>query len=203
MRRLLLCLLLSLPLSQASAEDTTVIAAFGDSLFAGLGVAPESAFPAQLERKLKADGYYVKVINDSISGDTTEGGAARIESVLAQKPDIVIVELGSNDMLRALPPQEVGTNLDQILSRFNKAGIKIIVAGQKAPLSFGLHYAADYNPIFCDLAKKYNSACYPVILEGVYEHTELMQADGMHPNADGAKVIVDKMYPLITKLLKK
>jgi acyl-CoA thioesterase-1 len=196
-------LLWSLPLSQGHAQDTTVIAAFGDSLFAGLGIAPEDAFPARLEAKLNADGYHVRVINDGISGDTTAGGVARIDGVLAQKPGIVIIELGANDLLRGEPVLQVRANLEAILSRFHEAGIKMLVVGQKAPISFGLQYAAGFNPIFCELAKKYNAGCYPLYLEGVYGHQDLMQDDGIHPNAQGVKVVLDKMYPYVTRLLKQ
>lgn len=200
----LYCLLCSVPLSPSHAQDTTVIAAFGDSLFAGFGISAQDAFPEQLERRLLADGYHVKVLNDGISADTTADGLARIDSVIAQKPDIVILELGANDMLRALPPKQTENNLDEILSQLQGAGVKkILVAGQKAPLSYGLAYSSAYNPLFCTLAKKYNASCYPVYLEGVYGHAEWMQTDGMHPNADGVKMILDKIYPSVKALLKK
>jgi acyl-CoA thioesterase-1 len=204
MRAVLFCLLfLGGVLSQANASDTTTIAAFGDSLFAGFGLAPEDALPAQLARKLANDGYKVQMLNDGISGDTTAGGVARVDAVLAQKPAAVLVELGANDMLHGLPPGQARDHLDAILSRLHAAKIKLLVIGQRAPLSYGIPYTKAYDAMFCDLAKKYHADCYPFLFDGVYGHPELLQEDGLHPTAEGVKVIVDKIYPQVAKLLTK
>lgn len=193
----------SLALSQAHAQDTTTIAAFGDSLFAGFGVAPQEAFPAQLEAKLNADGYHARVINDGVSGETTAGGLARADSVLAQKPSVVLVEFGANDMLRGFEPAQARGNLSTLLAKLHDAGVKILVIGQKAPSSYGKAYAKDFDSLFCDLAKKYRAECYPVYLEGVYGNTDLMQQDGIHPNAAGVRIVLGRIYPYVTRLLKK
>jgi len=204
MRALFLAAVISAAaLSQATAQDTTTIAAFGDSLFAGFGVAPQEAFPAQLEAKLNKDGHHAHVINDGVSGDTVAGGLARINDVLAQKPSIVIVEFGANDMLRGFPPAQIRDKLDAMLSKFQDAGIRMLIVGQKAPRSYGAAYAKDFDPLFCDLAKKHYAECYPVYLEGVYGNADLMQQDGMHPNAEGVKIAVGRIYPYVARLLKE
>ena len=180
-----------------------LIAAFGDSLVAGYGVAPGDAFPARLEKAMNAQGLNVKIINDGVSGDTTAGGLARVDYVVKQKPVLVVIVLGGNDLLRGLPPEDVRRNLAAIMEHFAQAGIKMVVAGQMAPLSLGTKYANAYNAVFCDLAKQYNAGCYPFFLDGVYNHPELMQADGIHPNAQGAAFIADKIKPLVSAQLKR
>ncbi len=189
--------------SPALAKDTNVIAVFGDSLAAGYGVAPENTFPAQLEKKLIADGHSVKVINDGVSGDTTAGGVARVEYVLKQKPDAVILILGGNDLLRGLPPSEVEKNLTVIVQRLHAADVKLLIAGQKAPFTLGVAYAQQYNAIFCDLAKQYDAECYPFFLATTYGHADLMQNDGIHPNTQGVATIINALYPQVLALLKK
>ena len=189
--------------SQGSAADTTTIAAFGDSLFSGYGLQPEDAFPAQLERKLKADGYNVTVINDGISGDTTGGGVSRVDQVIAQRPDIVMLSLGGNDLLRAFPPDVTRKNLDDIMAKIKQANIRMLLIGQKAPLTLGAAYANAFNAIYLDLAKQYGAGLYPFFLEGVYGKADLMQPDGVHPTREGVAVMVNNIYPLVTPGLKK
>lgn len=193
------CLLVS----QSWAAGTTTIAAFGDSLFAGYGLNAPEAFPIRLEQKLTADGYNVKVINMGISGDTTSGGLARIETVIAQKPDIVILELGGNDMLRAMPPAATLGNLDAILQKLKASGAKVVLTGHIAPLNYGKKYADDYNAIFPALAAKYGIPLYPAIMQGLIGHPDLLQQDGIHPTAKGVETMVSGITPTITKLLRK
>lgn len=202
MRRLIFAITLA-ALPFAAEAGPTVITAFGNSLFAGLGVPPEETLPAQLERKLKADGHDVKVNNDSISGDTTAGGLARIDHVLDGHPDIVILELGANDMFRALAPEDARTNLDAILAKLKDAHIKVVVVGQKAAASFGKKYSSKFNPLFCELAQKYEAPCYPFFYDGFLGHPEYLQSDGAHPTSEGAKFVMEKLYPLIVSRIKK
>jgi acyl-CoA thioesterase-1 len=204
MRGLLLCLLLcGLPLSQAWSKDIAVIAAYGDSLFSGFGISPKDSFPAQLEAKLWDEGRKVRVINDGIAGNTTADGLSRLDNVLQQNPDMVILELGGNDMMRGIPASDTRYNLDKILVRLTEARIRVLIVGMYAQPSLGKAYAADYNPIFCELAKKYDIPCYPFFFDGIYDKPELLQEDGMHPNADGVRVVLEKMYPLIKDSMKE
>jgi acyl-CoA thioesterase-1 len=175
---------------------------FGDSLTAGLGVPYDKAFPAQLEKKLRAEGYAVTVINTGVSGDTTSGGLSRLDwTLLQQKPDFVILELGANDMLRAIDPALTRGNLQKMLELLQQKKIPVLLAGMKAMLNLGEKYVTDFDGIYPALAKKYNAVYYPFFLEGVALHPELIQEDGMHPNPAGVAVIVDKILPDVKKLL--
>ena len=194
------CLLVS----QSQAQGTTTtIAAFGDSLFAGYGLNATEAFPVKLQQKLIQDGYNVTIVNHGISGDTTAGGVGRVDYVLAQKPDIVILELGANDMMRAVPPATTQTNLDGMMAKIQASGAKLILAGIVAPMNYGAKFANDFNAIYPALASKYNVPLYPSILEGVLGHPDLLQADGIHPIPQGVDIIVAGMSPLVEKLLTK
>jgi len=175
-----------LPLSQAQAGETTVIAVLGDSLTAGYGVKPEDAFPVQLEQKLNADGHPTKVLNYGISGDTTAGGVTRVRAVIDQHPDWIIIELGTNDMLKGWPPESTKKNLDAILRQCKQANIKILLTGIKASITLG----GEYNDMFAALAKQYGVLLYPDFLEKVYGNGGLMQPDGIHPTSEGVAMIV-------------
>jgi acyl-CoA thioesterase-1 len=204
MRLSLFALLCVLPLSQGWAAQTITIAALGDSLTAGLGLAAADAFPVQLEKKLIADGYAVKIINDGVSGDTTAGGVARTPMVVAQKPAIVLIELGANDLLLAVPPAEIKKNFVLMMSQFRKANIRMFLIGQKAPfLTLGKKYADEYNGIYTDMAKRYDVPLYPWFLDGAYGNAALMQGDGSHPNPAGVAKIVTLVAPQIEKMLTK
>lgn len=198
----LFCAISCLLLSQANAQaTTTTIAAFGDSLFAGYGLNATDAFPAKLEQRLTADGYHVKVLNHGVSGDTTAGGLGRVDYMLAAKPDLVILELGANDILRGFPPATTQNNLDTMLGKIKASGVKILLAGIEAPLNYGAKFASDFNTIYPSLAAKYNTPLYPSILQGVIGHPDLIQADGVHPTAQGVDVMVAGMAPVVEKLL--
>lgn len=202
MRGLLLYLLLCVvPLSCAWSKDITVITAFGDSLSSGYGLTPNEAFPSILENKLLSNGKKVKVINDGIAGDSTTGALARLQKVLDQKPDIAIVELGGNDMMRGVAVSDIRFNLEKILVYLNEARIKVLVVGMYAQPGLGKDYANEFNSLFCELARNHNAPCYPFFLDGVVDHPELMQGDGIHPNSAGVQVIVDKIYPFVTGMM--
>lgn len=179
----------------------TRILALGDSLTAGYGLMQELAFPAQLEALLCQRGYSARVINAGVSGDTSAGGAARLEWSLADQPDIVIVELGANDAMRGLSPQQTEEHLAEILERLNQKHIIALLAGMKAPRNLGANYYNSFDRLYPDLAERFGVAFYPFFLEGVAGVPELNQADGIHPNAAGVRVIVEGLLPLIEDLL--
>jgi len=186
----------------AAATEKKILV-FGDSLTAGLGVSYDKAFPAQLEQKLRADGYAVKVINAGVSGDTTSGGLARLDWTLQQNPDYVILELGANDMLRAVDPALTKSNLDKMLSTLQQKKIPVLLAGMKATTNLGQKYVTAFDEIYPAVAKKYPVIFYPFFLDSVALHPDLLQDDGMHPNPAGVAVIVDKITPSVEKLLKQ
>lgn len=184
-------------------EKPMKIIAFGDSLTAGYGLAPEEAFPAKLEKRLKASGYSnVTVINEGISGDTTAGGISRLAWMLKEKPDLVILELGANDMLRGLDTKQAHDNLDSMITQIKAAGARVLLAGMKAPLNYGPEYAAKFNAIYPALAKKHDVPLYEFFLEGVALNRALILEDGLHPNAKGVEVMAEKIAPSVEKMLK-
>ena len=188
--------------ANSTAVDRVSVLALGDSLTAGYGLAQEDSFPAQLEKSLVSSGHPVRVINAGVSGDTTAGGLARLEWALADKPHIVIVELGANDALRGLNPAQTYANLDQILARLQRAGCVVVLAGMKAPKNLGPGYSAEFDQIYPDLAKRYDVLFYPFFLEGVATVFDLNQADGIHPNPAGVRLIVKGIQPLIIEALE-
>ena len=197
----LITLLLSPFLSAGPVAAATRILAFGDSLTAGLGVAPDQAFPAQLAARLKADGYDVTVDNGGVSGDTTAGGLARLDWTIGDRPDIVLLELGANDMLRGLDPKHAETNLDTMLSKLKAAKVKVLLIGMKASTNWGPDYQKDFDAIYPKLAKKYDVPLYPFFLEGVALDPKLNQPDMLHPNPAGVAVIVGRIVPAVEQLL--
>jgi len=201
-RFFLLAFLLLMPL-QASAQDEITILAFGDSLTAGLGVDPQASFPAKLEAALKDKGHNVRVINAGVSGDTTSAGRDRLDWVLTEDIDAVIVELGANDALRGLPPTETRAALTAILEGIKQRNLPVLLAGMLAPRNLGPDYAAAYDPIFPELAKTYDAIYYPFFLDGVATNPALNQADGIHPNPAGVTEIVTRILPSAEQLLAK
>jgi len=196
---LLLTILLCL---SAHAQTAPIkLAILGDSLAAGYGLKPEQAIPARLEAALKAKGRNVTVINHGVSGDTTAGGLARVDWMLADKPDIVMVELGANDALRALDPAEAERNLDAIIAKLKAAGVTVWLAGMLAPRNFGAEYARQFDGLYRRLAEKYSVPLYPFLLDGVAQDPALNQPDGLHPNPKGVDVIVERLLPFVTKNL--
>jgi len=186
----------------ALAADYKILA-LGDSLTAGYGLDQDKGFTAQLQTVLNAelDGRTVKVLNGGVSGDTTQGGLARLNWALADNPDLVIVELGANDGLRGLDPQLTRKNLDQILAQLKKRSVKILLAGMMAPPNLGAQYGNDFNAIYPELAKKHDVALYPFFLDGVAGMAHLNQDDGIHPNAQGVAIIVERLVPYIKKVM--
>lgn len=185
----------------AYAETTTILA-FGDSLTAGLGLADAESFPSQLEKRLKAEGRDVRVINAGVSGDTTSMGLARLDWVLAgAMPDLVILELGANDALRGQPPEQARRNLEQIIQDLKARGIPILLAGMMAPRNLGPDYVKAFDAIYPALAEQYGLTFYPFFMAGVIDHPDLIQDDGLHPTPQGVTVIVENMLPLVRRML--
>lgn len=186
----------------ASARAKRIIA-FGDSLSAGFQLPASAAFPAVLEKALKADGFEAVVINAAVSGDTVAGGLERIDWALAEGADIVILELGANDMLRGYDIARTAQGLDQLIGTIKARGARIVLAGMRATPSLGAEYAARFDAIYPDLARRHNLPLYPFFLEGVAGRPSLKLSDNMHPNARGVEVIVAGILPLIKAVLKE
>jgi acyl-CoA thioesterase-1 len=177
------------------------ILALGTSLTQGFGVPPGQDFTAVLEARLRAAGLDVKLINAGVSGDTSAGGLARIDWSLADHPQAAIVEFGSNDALRGQSPTLTEKNLVAILTRLKAAHIPVLLIGMRAPRNLGPEYAAQFDPIFPKLAKQFGAILYPFMLDGVALNPKLNQADGIHPNPAGVKIIVEKFLPYAMRLV--
>jgi acyl-CoA thioesterase-1 len=189
-------------LSAANAQTAPIkLAILGDSLAAGYGVSPAQAMPARLEAALKKAGRNVTVINHGVSGDTTAGGLQRIDWMLADKPDIVMVELGANDALRATDPAVTEKNLDAIVTKLKEAGVTVWLAGMLAPRNYGPEYAKQFDGLYQRLADKHGVPLYAFFLDGVAQDPTLNQGDGIHPNPAGVDVIVERILPFVTKNL--
>lgn len=181
----------------ARAEASTIrLVGFGDSLMAGYELAPEEAFPARLEKLLRGKGYDVTIANAGVSGDTTADGLARIDWSIPEGTQGVILELGANDALRGLSPQESRDNLDAMIMRLKERKIAVLLVGIPAPPNMGADYEQQFNPIYADLARKHGLTLYPFFLDGVAFQPGLQLKDGMHPNGDGTKAMAEKFLPV-------
>jgi len=191
------------PRIDQTREDLPKIVAFGDSLTAGVGVSADESYPAQLQRRLDQAGYRYRVINAGVSGDTTAGGLRRVDWVLKSRPQIVILELGGNDGLRGLPIDQMRINLGEIIQRLQDAGVTVVLAGMKLPPNYGIEYTTRFAAMYGELAKKYGLTYMPFFLEGVGGQMALNQADGIHPTAEGYRIIVENLLPVLEPLLNK
>ncbi len=189
--------------ADAAAGADCVIVALGDSLTAGFGVAPDEAYPALLEARLRREGYHYRVVNAGVSGDTTAGGLRRVDWVLREKPEIAIVALGANDGLRGQSVAATRANLAAILDRLHTAGVRVLLTGMRVPLNYGAEFSRDFAAVFTDLGKHPGVTLMPFLLEGVAANARLNQPDGIHPTAEGYHVIADRMYPYLKPLLRK
>src|SRR5581483_8137339 len=186
-----------------STDARPRIVAFGDSLTAGLGVAPEDSYPAHLQRRLDAAGYRYRVINAGVSGETTAGGLRRIPWILQSRPGLVILELGGNDGLRGLNVEETRSNLEQIIKRLLAEKVPVVLAGMKLPPNYGADYTARFEAMYPELAKTYGLTLIPFFLEGVAAKVTLNQADGIHPTGEGYRLIAENIFRTIEPLLAK
>lgn len=189
----------------ATAQDVHILA-FGDSLTAGYGLPRGQGFAPQLEDSLRRNGVRAVVTDAGVSGDTAAAGRARLKWTLdglKRKPDLAIVALGANDMLRGLSPQQTRADMDAILAEFRKRDIKVMIAGMLASPNLGRGYGAEYNSIFPDLARRYDTELYPFFLAGVVGNRRLNLPDGVHPNFQGIKVMVGNILPTVRRALKR
>jgi acyl-CoA thioesterase-1 len=200
---LLLLVPLAAPAPAVAQADARVIVAFGDSLTAGLGVPADQAYPARLGERLRREGYAYRVVNAGVSGDTTAGGLRRVDWALRLKPEIVILELGVNDALRGQKLASVRANLDQLVTRFQGAGARVLVAGMRLPPNYGTPYADAFHRLFAEVARARNAPYLPFFLEGVGAIPRLNQPDGIHPTAEGYAIVVEHLWPYLVPLLRK
>jgi len=175
--------------------------ALGTSLTQGYGVPPGQDFTAVLQDRLHAEHIDATLINAGVSGDTSAGGLSRLDWSLADHPDAAIVELGSNDALRGQSPAQTEANIAAVLTKLKAAHVPVLLTGMMAPRNLGPEYAAQFDPIYPRLAKKFGVLFYPFILEGVAMNPKLNQADGIHPNPEGVKIIVARILPLVKQLI--
>lgn len=185
-------------------SDKPKIVAFGTSLTAGFGLAEKESYPYLLQEQLKADNYNYEVINAGVSGDTSLGGLERIDWVLEQENvKILVLELGANDLLRGLPVAKMKENLRTIIKRAQAKNVKVLLCGMLAPPTMGAKYQREFLTVFPDLASEYKVTFMPFVLEGIALNPKLNQGDGIHPNAEGEKILTANVYKALTPLLEK
>jgi acyl-CoA thioesterase I len=170
------------------------IVVLGDSLTAGLGLPESEAYPALLQNKLEAEGYKFQIVNAGVSGDTTAGGLRRLDWALEGDVKILIVALGGNDALRGLSIDDMRRNLSTIIERAQKRGVSVLLAGMEAPPNYGQEYTVKFRQVYRDLARTHNVAFVPFLLDGVAGQARLNQGDGIHPNAEGARLIAETIW---------
>lgn len=194
------------PIAEAPQQDGKLVLAFGDSLYAGYGLGPQESFPAQLEGALRQRGVAARVHNAGVSGDTTAAGLARLEFTLAglpRTPDLALVGLGANDMLRGLDPSVTERNLLSICQQLRERGIAVVLTGMLAAPNLGQDYARKFNAVFPAVAKQCGAALDPFFLDSVITDRSLMLPDRIHPNGQGVSRIVARLEPVISRELAK
>ena len=194
-------LLLFISTSVAAYAQTVVC--FGDSLTAGYGAQPGQSYPDFLGKSLAAAGYHVRLLNQSVSGSTTKDGLERVPAVLAAHPSIVILELGANDGLRGQPVPGIVRNLSSMIHSFERAHIRVLIAGMALPPNLGPEYVQQFDAIYPTLAAQNHLPLVPFLLQGVYGQDELMSHDSMHPNGDGYRKVAQTVLPYLEKMLTK
>ena len=188
----------------ALITDAPMILALGDSLYAGYGLPRGSSLPDALEDRLRRAGVNATLVNAGVSGDTTAAGRARLAFALdglPRKPDLVLLGLGGNDVLRQIAPAETRANLAAMLDELNRRDLAVVLTGMRAPPNLGPEFAATFDAIWPDLAKRYDAALYPFILDGVIADRALMLPDRVHPAAAGVNRIADRLAPIVAKAL--
>lgn len=186
-----------------AAQTRKVLVVFGDSLSAGYGLEAGQSYPDDMQRTLDKEGYAWRVVNLGISGDTTEGGVARIQSAVRLKPAVVLLELGGNDGLRGLPLKVTRQNLETMIVQFRQAGAKVVLAGMTLPPNYGPDYIRDFQKIYSDLAAKYKLRLIPFLLSDIITpDLRYLQRDGIHPTAEGAQIVSGTVLKTVKPLLK-
>ena len=191
------------PVVQPAAKATSRprIVALGDSLTAGLGLPASEAYPAVLQQMVDAAGLQYDVINAGVSGDTSAGGLSRLDWALEGDVRVLIVALGGNDGLRALPPDELRRNLSSIVERATVKHLTVVLAGMEAPRNLGRDYIVGFHQVYPDLSKKYNVALVPFLLQDVAGIERLNQRDGIHPTSEGARIVAKNIWSVLKPLL--
>ena len=201
MRRFFAFVVLFLSLCAHASEDPTVLV-FGDSLSTGLGIDVDQSWPTLLQTRLENQGYEHRVVNASISGDTTESGAARIGIALEEfSPELVILQLGGNDGLRGIPPGRMRDNLEKIITTSKDAGAAVVLLGIRIPPNYGQRYIEAFENVFRDVAVQLEVPWIEFFMDGVALNEDLMQSDGIHPNALAQPILLDNAWPIISKAL--
>jgi len=186
----------------AAGNGSPTVLVFGDSLSAGFGIDVDQSWTALLQSRLEKLGYEHRVVNASISGETTEGGAARIEAALGNfSPDLIILELGGNDGLRGFPPERIRDNLTKIIQRSKASGAAVVLLGIRIPTNYGPRYTAAFEAVYREVAKNLNIQWIEFFMEGVAMNDELLQADRIHPNAEAQPILLENAWPIISATL--
>jgi acyl-CoA thioesterase-1 len=191
------------PSTTTAVDKRPVVVCFGDSLTAGYGTDLGQSYPDYLQKDLDAEGYNYRVVNEGISGNTTKDGVNRLDSIVALKPAVVVVEFGGNDGLRGLRIEDSRTNMDKIVATLKSSGMKVVLAGITLPPDYGPDYIKQFNATYGMLAAKYRVPLLSFLLNGAFGVNGMMQADRTHATSDGNKVVARNVLPLITPLLKK
>jgi acyl-CoA thioesterase-1 len=187
--------------SAKTPDDRGIVVAFGDSLTAGLGVARGRSYPDFLQQEIDRRSLPFRVINEGVSGDTTDMGLARVSTVIARAPDFVVVEFGGNDGLRALPIDRMKENLRQIIRQLQENGAVVVLAGMRLPPNYGPAYTAEFESTYVQLAQEMDVPFVRFLLEGVGGNLDLMQEDGVHPTAEGSKRVAQNVFAVLGPLL--
>jgi acyl-CoA thioesterase I len=188
--------------NDAKADTRPRVVFLGDSLTAGLGLAPEDAYPTLVQQKIDAAGLSYLVVNAGVSGDTSAGGLSRLDWALEGNVRVMVVALGGNDGLRGLPAEELKRNLAAIIQRARARKIDVVLAGMEAPPNFGQAYIVSFHQVYPELAKEYGIPLVPFLLQGVAGVEGLNQRDGIHPTAEGARTVADNVWTVLRPMLK-
>ncbi|MCG8369396.1 MAG: arylesterase [Proteobacteria bacterium] len=200
--RKILTLVLLLAAAGAHTDDSPTILIFGDSLSAGFGIDVDQSWTALLQRRLAAQGYEHRVVNASITGETTEGGAARIDGAIREfAPELVILELGGNDGLRGFPPARIKRNLRAIAQRAGDSGAGVVILGIRIPTNYGTRYTQAFEGVYREVAEELGAEWIEFFMEGVALNDELLQEDRIHPNAEAQPILLDNAWPVIRATL--
>lgn len=200
--RILISLLFLLFATNAASNESPTIVIFGDSLSAGYGIEVDQSWAALLQARLKEQGYEHQVVNASISGETTEGGATRIGSALQDfSPDLIILELGGNDGLRGFPAKRMKANLEKIVTRAKATGAAVILLGIRIPTNYGPRYSAEFEGVFRQISVDLDVKWIEFFMAGIAMNDDLLQDDRIHPNAEAQPILLDNVWPIISATL--
>ena len=202
--RIIFSLLILLIADHAHGNAAPTVLVFGDSLSAGYGIEVDQSWVALLQARLIDQGYEHKVINASISGETTEGGATRIELALADfSPDLIILELGGNDGLRGFPASRMKANLTRIVARAKASGAAVVLLGIRIPSNYGARYSTEFEAVFRQVSDEFSVQWIEFFMEGIAMNDELLQDDRIHPNAEAQPILLDNAWPIISATLSE